>query len=241
MAKIVPDTWPVPPELRSRVGTRVGRQRLLTHEGHCLLVLHQLPEPGERTRQAAIFWRSPEGAWRCFPGRDTFGTLKDHVERLADELEKLDDRVEQAHKATDFLEIIRIARPLQRYTRNLHLALGQLRDALPDDGEVLALRDRAYELERLVDGICDDADNGMQYTIAQHTEEQAALSERIAKETHRLNLLAAVAMPITAVGSILGMNLLNGLEELPEPISFWTIVAVTFAFGFFLRSRVQKD
>lgn len=240
MAKIVPDTWPVPPELKSRVGTRVGRQRLLTHQGHCLLVLHQLPKAGERTRQAAVFWRNPEGAWRCFPGRDDLGTLKNHVEAVATELERLDDRVEVAHKATDFLEIIRIARPLQRYTRNMHQSLSQLRDVIPDDGDLLALRDRAYELERLADNVCDDAENGMQHTIAQHTEEQAALSERIAKQSHGLNLLAAVALPVTAVGSVLGMNLENGLEGLPEPISFWTIVAVTFAFGFLLRSRVQR-
>jgi hypothetical protein len=241
VAKIVPDTWPIPSELKSRVGTRVGRQRLLAHHGHHLLVLHQLPKPGERTRQAAVFWRNPEGHWRCFPGRDSVATLKDHVEAVADALEKLDDRVEDAHKATDFLELIRVARPLQRYTRNMHQTLGQLRDALADDADVLAVRDRAYELERLADNVCDDAENGMQHTIAQHTEEQAALSERIAKESHRLNLLAAVAMPITAIGSVLGMNLTNGLEILPEPVSFWTIVVLTFGFGFYLRSRVQKD
>ena len=81
----------------------------------------------------------------------------------------------------------------------------------------------------------------MQYTIAQHTEEQAALSERIAKESHRLNVLAAVALPVTAIGSVLGMNLENGLESLPEPISFWLIVAALVTFGLFLRSRVQRD
>ena len=80
----------------------------------------------------------------------------------------------------------------------------------------------------------------MQYTIAQHTEEQADLSERIAKESHRLNLVAAVALPITAIGSVLGMNLKNGLEGLPEPLSFWCIVASLVLLGLFLRWRVQK-
>lgn len=241
MAKIVPDTWPMPAELKAKVGARVGRQRLLAHQGHQLMVLHQLPKAHARDRQAAVFWRNPEGAWRCFPGRDNASTLREHLEALATALEGLDDKVEQAKSATDFLGIIRVARPLQRYTRNCHAVISQLRDAVPDDAEVLAARDRAYELERLAENVCDDADNGMQHTIAQHTEEQAALSERIAKESHRLNLLAAIALPVTAMSSVLGMNLSNGLEGLPEPVSFWTIVTITVCVGLFVRSRVQKD
>jgi len=241
VAKIVPDTWPLPSELRSRVGSRVGRQRLLSAQGHHLMILHQLPKPHSRDRDPAVFWRSSDGSWRCFPGRDHPGTLRDHVETVGQVLEELDDKVEHAKTATEFLEVSKISRPLQRYTRNMHAVLSQLRDALPDDADVLAARDRAYELDRLSENISDDAENGMQHTIAQHTEEQAALSERIAKESHRLNLLAAVAMPITAIGSILGMNLDNGLEALPEPASFWAIVALSFGVGSFIRSRVQKD
>lgn len=241
MAKIVPDTWPLPTELKSRVGTRVGRQRLLSAQGHHLLVLHQLPKAHARDRAAAVFWRAPDAGWRCFPGRDHPATLKDHVEAVAKVLEDLDDKVEHAKSATEFLDVIKVARPLQRYTRNMHAVIAQLRDALPDDPDILAARDRAYELERLAENIADDSENGMQHTIAQHTEEQAMLSERIAKESHRLNLLASIALPVTAIGSILGMNLTNGLEGLPEPVSFWVIVALTFGIGFVIRARIQKE
>ena len=241
MAKIIPDTWQVPTHLRERVGTRVGRQRAMVEGKHCLLLLHQLPKHNERERAAIAFWRSDTGAWRCFPGRDHIQTLKDHVEAVAKTLDELDDKLEVAEKATDFLALIKLARPLHRFTRNMHLALQNVRDAFPEDLEILALRDRAYELERLAETISDDTENGMQYTIAQHTEEQADLSERIAKESHRLNTLAAVALPITAIGSVLGMNLTNGLEELPEPISFWCIVFGLFLLGMFLRSRVRAS
>lgn len=212
----------------------------MIHGKHCLLLLHQLPKESERERNAIVFWRSDLGAWRCFPGRDSVQTLKDHVEAVATSLEALDDKLEVAEKATDFLALIKVARPMHRFTRNMHLALQQVRDAFPEDLEILALRDRAYELERVAETISDDTENGMQYTIAQHTEEQAELSERIAKESHRLNLVAAVALPITAIGSVLGMNLTNGLEGLPEPVSFWCIVAGLVLLGLFLRSRVQK-
>jgi len=241
MAKIIPDTWLVPTHLRERVGTRVGRQRAMIEGKHCLLLLHQLPKHNERERLPIAFWRSDTGAWRCFPGRDNIQTLKDHVEAVAKTLDELDDKLDVAERATDFLALIKLARPLQRLARNMHLALQHVRDAFPEDLEILALRDRAYELERLAETISDDTENGMQYTIAQHTEEQAELSERIAKESHRLNTLAAVALPITAIGSILGMNLTNGLEGLPEPISFWLIVLGLFLFGWFLRSRVRAS
>ncbi len=241
MAKIVPDTWPLPSELKSRVGSRVGRQRLLSAQGHHLMVLHQLPKPHARDRAAAVFWRAPDGGWRCFPGRDAPNTLRDHVDAVAKVLEELDDKVEQAKSATEFLDVIRIARPLQRYTRNMHAVITQLRDALPEDADVLAARDRAYELERLAENIADDSENGTQHTIAQHTEEQATLSERIAKETHRLNLLAAIALPITAITSMFGMNLSNGVEELPPYATFWPVVGLALVIGLLIRSRVQKD
>lgn len=241
MAKIIPDTWQIPTQLRERVGTRVGRQRAMIHGKSCLLLLHQLPKPNDRERAPIAFFRNETGAWRCFPGRDNIQTLKDHVEGVAKALDELDDRLEAAEKATEFLALIKIARPLHRFTRNMHMALQQVRDAFPEDLEILALRDRAYELERMAETISDDTENGMQYTIAQHTEEQADLSERIAKESHRLNLVAAVALPITAIGSVLGMNLTNGLEGLPEPVSFWCIVASLVLLGLYLRSRVQKS
>ena len=57
---------------------------------------------------------------------------------------------------------------------------------------------------------------------------------------HLLNLLAAICLPVTALGAVLGMNLQNGLEGLPEPMAFWTIVGGAFAFGVYLRQNVQK-
>ena len=240
MTKIIPDTWQVPTHLRERVGTRVGRQRAMVEGKHCLLLLHQLPKHNERERLAIAFWRSDTGAWRCFPGRDNIQTLKDHVEAVANTLDELDDKLDAAEKATDFLALIKLARPLHRFTRNMHLALQHVRDAFPEDLEILALRDRAYELERIGETISDDTENGMQYTIAQHTEEQADMSERIAKESHRLNLLAATALPVTAIGSLFGMNVTNGFESWPSIYTFWPIVGSLPLLGLFLRSRVQK-
>lgn len=239
MRKIVPEYWPLPDTLRQRLGDRAGRQRCLVEAGHAVLVLHKVPKANDRARQAVVFWRSPAGEWRADPGTDSVESLRAHLESYAEVLEELDARVEQAHRAMDFFAILKRARPVLRATRNMHAAIAQLKDQLPADADLLALRDRAYELERLADSITSDAESGMEFSVAQHAEEQAELSVRIASESHRLNLLAAVCLPVTALGAVLGMNLENGLESAPEPITFWCIVAAAFAVGYFLRHRVQ--
>jgi Mg2+ and Co2+ transporter CorA len=239
MAKLVPEIWNIPSQLRDRVGTGVGRQRMMAYEGHALLLLHACPRDRERERRGVAFWRSPDGDWRCAPGKDGFKTLCAHVEEFATELEKLDARIEAAHKASDFFAILRHARPVHRSARNMYGAIALLRDAVPDDKDVLALRDRAYEIERWAETMTNDAENGMEYTVAQHTEEQATMSERILEETHRLNMIAALFLPITALGAMLGMNVTSGLESL-SPIVFWGIAIGAVFVGVVLRGQVQK-
>ena len=239
MRKIVPDYWPLPDALRQRLGDRAGRQRCLLDGGHAVLVLHKVPKANDRSRHAVVFWRSPAGEWRADPGTDSIESLRDHVESYATVLEELDERIEHAHRATEFFAILKRAQPMLRATRNMHAAINQLKEQCVGDADLLAIRDRAYDLERLADSIAMDAENGMEFTVAQHAEEQAELSVKIASESHRLNLLAAVCLPVTALGAVLGMNLQNGLEGAPEPITFWAIVLGAFGFGYYLRHRVQ--
>jgi len=242
MRKIVPDYWRLPDSLRFKLGERAGRQRALFEQGHSILVLHKVPRDHERGRHAAVFWRNPEGEWRCDPGTDSIQSLAAHVEAYAEALEELDDRVEEARRATEYFEILNRARPLLRATRNMNAAIGQLREqcGATAEPELLAVRDRAYEVERLADGVAAAAENGMDFMVAQHAEETADISVRIASQSHRLNLLAAVCLPVTALGAILGMNLTSGLEQLPQPTAFWAIVLAAFALGYYLRQWVQK-
>lgn len=240
MAKIVPDLWPLPAPLRQKLGTRAGRQRLLTHDGHAVLVLHHVPRPNEHGRRPAVFWRLPDGSWRASPGADDVATLRTHLETYITAIEEIDERLEHAKRASEFFTLLRTARPLHRAARNLNAVLTALKEMCPDDAEVLALRDRAYDIERQAELEVGDAENGMEFMVAQRAEEQAAISQRIAEESHRLNLLAAICLPVTALGAVLGMNLQNGLEALPEPATFWIVVGVAFAFGFLLRANVQK-
>ncbi|MBK8697659.1 MAG: hypothetical protein IPN17_36770 [Deltaproteobacteria bacterium] len=49
-----------------------------------------------------------------------------------------------------------------------------------------------------------DARNALEYTVARNTEAQAANGQRAVEAQHRLNLLAALFFPVTAIGLMLG-------------------------------------
>jgi Mg2+ and Co2+ transporter CorA len=73
----------------------------------------------------------------------------------------------------------------------------------------------------------EDAKVGLEFLLARKSEEQAEQATRIANAGHRLNLLAAIFLPVTALAGIFGMNLTHGFEG-AGPALFW---AVTLAAG----------
>ena len=52
--------------------------------------------------------------------------------------------------------------------------------------------------------------------------------------------LAALFLPITAVGSVLGVNLRSGLEG-QSPVLYWAVVGIAFATGFLVRTSVTRE
>lgn len=241
MKKVIPDSWAVPDALRARVGTQVGRQRVVVEEGHAVLLLHQPPAPGERERKAAIFWRDPEGAWRSLPAREGLPALRAHLDAYATRLDALDARLPQAATATLQGELLAEARPLERAARHLHAALQSLREAVPGDRDVIVVRDRAYELARMAELCVEEAEAALDLTVARRAEDQAVLSETIAVESRRLNLLAAVCLPITALGAVLGMNLPSGLDAWAGPPLYWSVVGVALALGLTLNLWIRRQ
>jgi hypothetical protein len=240
MASVIPEGWSVPERIRQRVGTHAGRQRAIVEEGHLVLVVHEPPKNDEISRPARLFWRAPDGSWRATGAGSSSGlpVLKRHLEALQQTIVKLDARVDSGQSAKDFFEVLHAATPLQRTTRNLHRALQEARDAI-DVRELIALRDTAGELERAAELLVGDARNGLDFTIAKNAEEQARSAQRAAEAQHRLNLLAALFFPITAIGSIMGINLKTGLESAP-PALFWAVLATALAVGIVVRGSIAK-
>lgn len=212
----------------------------MVHEGHLLLILHKVPTAHEHDRRAALFWRSDAGAWKgTLEGSGGLAALKDLLAQYARILERLETRVEEATRANDYFDVLQEVAPIARAARNQHKTMQAARDAI-DDPTLIDLRDQAYENERNAELVQADAQNGLDFLTARRAEEQAQVADRIAKAGHRLNMLAAFFFPATALGSLLGMNLVSGIETLKQPYLFWVVVVVALLVGFVVRGFVDE-
>lgn len=231
---ILPKGWAVPKRFHERLGDGAGRQRAMVDSGHLLLVLHAPPAAGRPERNARFFWRDAAGAWRSSSLGSGVGALRGHVKDYEDAADAIDARLKRASEAQDFFDALRVAVPLLRATHHLHRALQAAREAL-DDKELITLRDRAGDAERNLELLVSEARDGLDFTIAHRAEAQARAQAEQATEAHRLNQIAAVFLPMTALTSIFGMTLKSGLEAVPW--LFWAVVVAGLALGLALRGR----
>lgn len=242
MGKVIPTTWEgVPAAIVERFGSQAGKQRAMLHDGHLVLVTHLVPGAADVDRKAAIFWRRPDGAWKA--GGAVKGGLKALQEVVAAYRAKvleLENEVEGAKRAADYFRVLTEVAPVLRSARHLHKTLQEAREAVPRDADLIAVRDLAAEVERTAELTQIDAKAGLDFTIAKRAEEQAELSEHIALSSHRLNLIAALFLPVSAIGAVFGVNLAHGLETRGSPWVFWVFIVVSFAVGFAVRASIAK-
>ncbi len=235
---IIPPTWNLPDAIRIRLGqSSYGRQRAIIEDGHLLLVLHKPPGPDDRSREGVLFWRNPGGEWQFNRGGPGPGSLKRHVQSYVDIEAKLTTDYEKATDLTVLFDLMEALTPLTRAARNLHQALQAAREAIKGDTFLIEMRDQAYELERNLDLLQADVQHAIQYRAARKAEEQARLSEQALHASHRLNILAALFFPLTALASLFGMNLAHGFSE-HKPAIFWLVFAVSCALGLAMKSWV---
>jgi hypothetical protein len=235
---IIPPTWSIPEAIRVRLGqSTYGRQRAIVEDGHLLLVLHKPPGPDDRAREGVLFWRSPAGEWQFNRGGPGPGGLKRHVQSFAEIEAKLTASYEQAENIDALFDLMETLVPLARSARNMHLALQTAREAVKGDANLIELRDLAYEVERNLDLLLEDTRNAIQHRTARKAEEQARLSQAALHASHRLNILAALFFPLTAVASLFGMNLLHGLNQHSVAL-FWVVAVVSIGLGFFMKTWV---
>ena len=70
--------------------------------------------------------------------------------------------------------------------------------------------------------------------IARQGEEQARRAHQLVISGHRLNLLMALFLPLTAFGSLFSMHLANGLDDWHAPWLFWSVVGAAGLTGLLL-------
>lgn len=235
---ILPSMWQTPAIFRERLGERAGRQRTMAADGHLLIILHALPKPGDPDREAVFFWRAPDGAWTSTAGGSAPGALDSFLGGFEARADELEARLDTAKSAREFHEVLAETTPLVRTARNQHAALQDAREAVPGDRRILLARDRSGEVLRAVELLNQEAQNSMQYLIAEQAGKNAAASERLAQTGHRLNLLAALFLPLTALGSILGMNLKHGFED-RSPVLFWLVLGAGLLCGLLVKAAIS--
>jgi hypothetical protein len=239
MKSAIPIDWQVPELFRKRLGASAGRQRAMAEGGHLLLVLHQPPEPGVPERRGRVFWRDAEGEWTSNCLGSGVQALKRHLAEYAEAIEKLEKRWGAADSARDYFVLLRALAPLHRTTRHLHATLQQARELLPDDRDLINLRDQAGDLERALELLHADARNGLEFTTAYQTEQQAERAHEMAVSAYRLNLLVATFFPIATLSAIFSMHLPHGLDELTHPPFFWGLLAFGLICGVGLATVIS--
>ncbi len=238
---ILPGVWQVPQVFRDRLGERVGRQRAMFHEGHLLLVLHAPPGPDETERKGRYFWRQPDGTWSSNEFGGGAQAVDRHLGEYAARLEELEQMEEHATDAETWFRVLEAAVPVHRAVAHLHQTLQQAREMVPQAREVINFRDRAYDLERTAELLHTDAKNALDYAIARRAEEQTRASHRMAVSAHRLNVLAALFFPITALSALLGVNVVHGLESTTwDPLPFLALVCAGLLFGLLLMVFITR-
>lgn len=242
MSNVIPHNWEVPQVFRGRFGTHAGRQRVMSADGHLLLILHEVPGRPETTdRGARLHWRKPDGTWRSTgSGAQTIAALRSHVEELVVAVDAMEARAAAARRASDWFSLLHESAPLLRIARGLSTTLQEARELAKADRELIAIRDTAQEIERDIELIHGHARAGLDYAIAKAAEDSAASSKHVSEAGHRLNLIAATFLPISALGSLFGMGLANGLEQVQAPWVFWGVAAAALLLGLAVRASLPK-
>jgi hypothetical protein len=163
------------------------------------------------------------------------------VANFAKRAEFLENKMQEASCADDYFFLLQAIAPLHRSSRNLHATLQQARDMIAEDRAIIVARDSAADIERTFELLHLDAKNGLDYTVARKSELQSQQSYEMALSAHRLNVLAAIFFPITALSSIFAMNPTLAPESLLHTPIFWTVVGAGSLCGLLLsRSIVQR-
>ncbi len=235
---LLPKTWEVPEAIRARLGREPGPQRAMFEGGHLLIILHVIPEPDQHRRQAALFWRKPDGVWLTNQMGNGLAALNAHLQGFDEKLAALENEENEAVTASEYHLVLERLAPVLRTSRGLHRALQQAREMVKGERELINLRDQAAGIERTAELLLQDAEFGMNFTVARQAEAQAASARQMARTAHRLNLLAAVFLPVTALASVFGMDFASGLEY--KPALFWGVCAAGLLTGLLLASALGK-
>lgn len=226
----IPADWNLPPQITQRLGERPGRQRSMFHEGHLLLIIHKVPIGRTPERSAVFFHKSPDGNWASSSRGSGIAAINQLQEAYEKAIDQLEDKMERAADATGFFDILQAVQPIHRASSNMLAAMQSARDEAGPDKPLIIMRDRAAEIDRAAALLHEEARNAMDYYLAMQAEKQAHLTQKLNIAAHRLNVMAALFLPLMALAGLFGMNLPSGLEG-AHPLIFWAILLASLFIG----------
>jgi len=237
---IQPNWSSFPEEFRQRLGSTVGRQRLMHSEGNLLIVAHHVPEHDEIGRRGILFWRDTAGEWRSSNGDPGKAALGMHLNRYSKRLDEYELAESNAVQADQYLSLLEGLAPVVRSSRNLLETLEEARKAIPDDRTLIDHRDRAYDLSRQADLLYESTKNALDVAVVRRADEQAQTSRKMMLAAHRLNILAAMFFPFATLGAVFGTTLTDNWTWAHSSIPFVLYILVGGISGLLLTRFVSR-
>ena len=128
--------------------------------------------------------------------------------------------------------------PVLRSSRGLHRSLQQARDFLKAERELINYRDQAAATERTAELLLQDAQFGLNFIAAKQAEAQAHEAKSQAAAAHKLNILAALFLPLSTVASLYGMSVTLPGQNIPG--MFWLICGAGLLVGLAISLLVLR-
>ncbi|MEX1048080.1 MAG: hypothetical protein WED15_01030 [Akkermansiaceae bacterium] len=233
----LPAHFALEPELRAQLSARAGKQRCLEGHDELLLIVHDVPEPAAPKIKPLLFWKRHDGRWTQ-PGGPGISELGDLLNRYSEIIGSHHEVVTRAENAADILAILRHAGPLSRSSQELAHALDQTLASEPNDREIREIRDRAREIDRAAELLHTDARITLEFIRTEHGQSLARSAELILKTAQRILLVAAVFLPLIALGIFIGLS--GALPAFMQWV-IWSVIAVSLlATAWLSRKSLQE-
>ena len=107
------------------------------------------------------------------------------------------------------------------------------------ESELREASDSATEVARDIELLQEQAQQSIDFLLARQSEIQALAGEAHVEAAHRLNIIAALFLPLATIASAFGMNLPSGMERSPA-LLFWMIVVVGAGMGVAVVGNVMR-
>ncbi len=238
-APLIPATWQLPDYFRGRLGSTVGRQRVMHDGGQLLIVAHHAPVADENVRRGVLFWFDSQ-QWHASNGEPGKIAIQKLIDGYVARIEAFDQQEANAQRAQEYLPLLDGLAPLMRSSRNLYDVLDEARKLAPDLRELIDLRDRAYEMSRTAELLYQDAKNSMEVAVVRRAEEQAAASHKMSVSAHRLNTMAAIFFPLATLGAVFGTTLTDNWSWANTAAPFLLFVLSGLLAGLVLALFVNR-